>query len=599
MKYKNILLAFTLVLISSLLFSNTFPLPGRNISSSLVLLIVEKDESVFSSGNIGNVKIEGIESINVKFGKKMWEVRYFRLPAGNWSAFVSGDSFPFNVAEHSIVLLPQKGVTYGSADGTVYTKIEDIDEEDRQKAAEDLVSYIDFTSWGGRDFLGFGSIKPTLEEGQNKYQLTLRSEPSGAEIYIDDYYKGLTPLSFLIDEDKHQLRFKLNSYLDNSSYISLHRSTEINAEMKESMALGNKLVYRTLVVPFYSVTGKEDQMSDLLADTLIPVLSGDSRMELRSGNIKWKNSGDVLQPDFSSPELSDIDLIASGLYISGEDGLTVLASLYDVRSETVKAGITWKGSIGLNIFDAVDEISLAFLEEVSRVLPAAGKILIKRNSVVYSGLSSLDRRMENKRFIEKRSQNKNSLMFISGIGGIFISMEATAVGAPSVKEINVGDGPPFLPLSIDYERYINNYFSIGGGLEYLSSNLHLDFESSGEQKYNPSILSLNTNARIIVRGLKSDLVIGLGPVIRFMTKNTVVWEDSGIWEDTVEPVFALGVQWSAGFRLYLNKQITKGPSFLYFGFTDTFPQIYFEYGGSRAGLNSSAIGLYLGGGFMF
>jgi len=61
-----------------------------------------------------------------------------------------------------------------------------------------------------------------------------------------------------------------------------------------------------------------------------------------------------------------------------------------VPCNIIKAGITWTGPIGLNIFDAVDEIFLAFLEGVDKVLPKAGKVLIKRNSTVYSGLSPID-----------------------------------------------------------------------------------------------------------------------------------------------------------------------------------------------------------------
>ena len=154
MNYKMYLLIFIMLVITFPLFSGVFPLPGRDNNNSLVLLIVEKDESVLLSGNISRINLEGQKQSEIKFGKKLWEVRYFRLASGHYNIVLpetvtmSGirSGSPFVVSDNSIILLPVKAVVFQSSDGSVFTRIESINEEDRQKAAEDLVSYMDFST---------------------------------------------------------------------------------------------------------------------------------------------------------------------------------------------------------------------------------------------------------------------------------------------------------------------------------------------------------------------------------------------------------------------------------------------------------------------
>ena len=608
MNKRFFLTVHLLFLYSFLLFPGNFPLSDHNTNNSLVLFILEKDLSVSQTGNIGKLSLEGDRSIDLNFGREMWEVRYFSLPSGTYDAVIPQlekileirKSYPLVVKNRSIVLSPVKAIVFQNDDGSVYTSLKNIDEEDRQKAAADLAGYINFSSWTGRDFLGFGSIKPSLEDNQNKHELILLSEPSGSEIYLDDVYVGLTPQTFLIDESKHQLRFKLDSYVDNVRYISVERPVKLDVVLEKTEIFEDKIFYRTLIAPFYSKDGGDDPMSRLLADTLVPVLEEDLRLELITGDIEWKQYADIIKPDFSKPELSEIDLIATGLYIRGESNLTVLASLYDVRSETIKAGITWTGPINLDIFDAVDEISLAFLQEVDRVLPEAGKVLINTNSINYNGLTPIDARMEVKRFIELRNEKRNILTLITGISGLFVNLKAHDDGAPSDKDIYTSHDPPFIPLVLDYEKYISEYFSIGVGLKYFSPDIIMgSTDSSDSDMYNPSIISLSVDGRIVVRGLVSDLIIGLGPIVRVVTGASVSWEDGGTWEDDIGAVITVGLQWSAGFRLFQNKRISKTPYFLYFGFNNTFPQMFFEPGGSNFGLSSSGISILVGGGILF
>ena len=328
-----------------------------------------------------------------------------------------------------------------------------------------------------------------------------------------------------------------------------------------------------------------------MGDTLIPVLKEDSRLEIITGDIKWNKYSDIIQPDFNSSELSDIDLVATGKFLRGEDKLTVIANLYDVKSETIKAGITWEGSIGLNIFDAIDEISQDFRDEVDKVIPEAGKVLIMRNDIIYSGLSSFDARIERKLQIKNRFSRKHLFSVITGLSGNFIRIETNNPDAPN--DLTTGTGGPYFPILLNYEYNLQSNFAVGIGLELIDGKLTSMPENNS---INPFMISINPSMKLVIRGLKSDLILGLGPSFKFLGKETVSWEDGQIWEDTIGPIFIAGLQLDAGFRIYLNKRANEMPSFIYLGVSEGFLQYFIEPWGNNIGSGSFNIEINIGWG---
>lgn len=235
-------------------------MPRNNSKETLFMLVVRMEKNLPDGTKPGYLVLDGPVKVKIKFVLKEWNTYYLKLLPGKYKASFSGGNSNFkniptselNIPEESIVLFQQR-LAYINNKNEASVYFETVNEEDRQKAAVDLAEYIDFSSWTGRGFIGFGSIKPSLEKKNNKYQLSLKSVPSNAEIFLDDIYIGLTPMTIDIDQSKHQLQFRLSSYEDDIRYISLERSAEITANLQISQSsnnLKNKAYYRTLVSPF-------------------------------------------------------------------------------------------------------------------------------------------------------------------------------------------------------------------------------------------------------------------------------------------------------------------------------------------------------------
>jgi hypothetical protein len=71
-------------------------------------------------------------------------------------------------------------------------------------------------------------------------QITVRSNPSGANIYLDNAYKGLTPLTLVdIPQGSHAIILKLNGYQDWQSSVNVlaGSSTDVSGTLASSPQL--------------------------------------------------------------------------------------------------------------------------------------------------------------------------------------------------------------------------------------------------------------------------------------------------------------------------------------------------------------------------
>ena len=65
-------------------------------------------------------------------------------------------------------------------------------------------------------------------------QITVRSNPSGANIYLDNLYKGLTPLTLVeIPKGSHTILLKMNGYQDwqSSVNVAAGSSTDVSGTL--------------------------------------------------------------------------------------------------------------------------------------------------------------------------------------------------------------------------------------------------------------------------------------------------------------------------------------------------------------------------------
>jgi len=87
------------------------------------------------------------------------------------------------------------------------------------------------------------------------------------------------------------------------------------------------------VAPFVNL-GEEDpqQLSQLLAEILVPAMEEDTRLSIEAGDIGWRQKGAALLPDFQEAEEATLDLIISGQF---QEDFPYL--LYDVQAELEKA----------------------------------------------------------------------------------------------------------------------------------------------------------------------------------------------------------------------------------------------------------------------
>ena len=98
-------------------------------------------------------------------------------------------------------------------------------------------------------------------------QITVRSSPSGANIYVDDSYKGLTPLTLVeIPKGSHSIILKLNGYQDWQSSVNVAAGSSTDVS-------GTLVSATTTTLPQTTPTTEVTQPSPLQTRSPISVIS--------------------------------------------------------------------------------------------------------------------------------------------------------------------------------------------------------------------------------------------------------------------------------------------------------------------------------------
>ncbi len=100
------------------------------------------------------------------------------------------------------------------------------------------------TSWTSSNILSYTvrSITPPTSYGR----IVVTSKPQGAKVYLDNVYRGMTPLSLdRVTADQHQIKLVMAGYQDWSSYVSVSpsRTTTVSADLVSFPAYGSISVY--------------------------------------------------------------------------------------------------------------------------------------------------------------------------------------------------------------------------------------------------------------------------------------------------------------------------------------------------------------------
>ena len=565
-------LYFILILFPWTLIANSFPTPGRKADSSLLGIPTRIDPE---SGNLKatDIIIRGPRRHKMKVSTEEWDIRWFRVSPGSYHLDIGNDDSVIDVLPGIIMVAPVRIVLF-SLEGESALRLEPVDEEDRQKAALNLALFYDFPEWQGRDYIGFGSLRPSVKQVQSLFEATITSNPQGAEIFFDDRLVGTSPLTLTLEGGKHKLLFRGEGREDVTRYIRLEGDADILVELPPAVgSVSEQETYKTLIGSFYPVGETDEQINALFVDTLELVLEDDPRFNLVRSEIPWKHTGTLSQPDFSLLEETGADLVVSGTFLKQGNYLVVQANLYDIQAESVKTGTFWTGDVGLSIFDAMDLIAEKFIGEVDRVLPVAGRVLITRTEIVYGALSDQEQGVNRKQMINRRWQEyPDSLSIQAGIGGA------------KDEDYILSTRTPPIAVAAEWSRDVSSLWQAGaGGIYYIIP------ERPGLE------IEAHSGVRLMFRTLRTDISFGLSGSIQYTPQFSDIW--SG---ENYGSFLSVGLPIDIRFYYYFTDKVDRNPVYFMGNMAFSFLGYRFDLSGreqhgfiSISGLIAFGVGIRL------
>lgn len=330
---------------------------------------------------------------------------FLRVRPGTYTLRTPGlapaDAAPavIQVPAGAVVLAPFKLTRVADA-GARVRRLAPVDAADQEKASAELTDYIDFGRWFGRTAIGFGASIPRLVPEQGNVAYTITSTPSGATVSIDDQPFGTTPLTATLRTGKHLLQLEIPDVALTRTFVTVESAGSIDITLplqarQEVAAARERSQKRTLLLSAFQNMGGPE--TDNLSATFPQVIRGDLRDDTRlvlvdAATLVAQRGGIPGAPDFAEADKLGIDLIVSGYYLAGPDGLLVYAALYDVRTEMARSSITYTGQAGLSMFDSIDAMAADFIAGIGKVLPEVGKKQVDENAGRRAGSSPMRRK---------------------------------------------------------------------------------------------------------------------------------------------------------------------------------------------------------------
>jgi len=580
------------------LAAGSFPRPGNSEEVSLLGVYYQLAPGTGSGELRGNIRvhIDGPDRLSLKLDNSEWDVLWFKVDPGLY-ALTPDENLELSPDLPDTVEVPPSSVVLApfmlerSAGGI---KTRRLNEEVRQRSGTDLTLHIESPQWLRRNLIGFGTLRPALDPETQQFTVDISADPEGAEIYIDDVLAGSAPLVFSLTGGKHRVLIRQDGFEDAVYYVRLEGDAKIDAVLDPAEAgpmEGSTERYATLVAPFVSLAEQNDQLARLFADTLLLTLENDERLDVKPSTLPWVQRDALVHPDFLPLEEVGADLVVSGFFTEEDGVLGIQANLYDVQAETIRAAVTWYGSAGFDIFDAMDEIAAEFAAEVDRVLPAAGRTLITRQETVYSGVDRSESLLNRKKIIRKRWKDRPDTFTLQG--SFTGSLESYLLDDSGfTNEVSSSDGPS-LQLSLSWDRDIAPRLAAGAGVSYTARSVRYDQESDN------SSLSWAATAyagpRLVFRSLRTDILIGMDLLLRYIPQATYHWYDGVDRQADLGSFLSLELPMNVGFRYYFNRRIDTVPVFLSGGLGISFLGYRFDLGGTGfEGMIEPAISLNLG-----
>ena len=497
------------VMLTLLLFAcSSFPEPGPEKNSLLVIpwdirdIAMETGETLFqdylvlqnldapeqilqivtSSGNKSNYRVIAVTPGN-------WQVKSRNLASGENNQTVSPPVLlPLEISANMVYLFPYivTARRYRHDGGRLVGSYMEMRPEVQAAIALDLQDRINFASWTGSSFIGFGSSIPRFSPRLDSYAVSVSSNPGRAEVYINDRKQGQTPLTMELDSGRHYLEVRKEGFSPYRSYLQLDSDTEVQLDLtvlaedssmdtqSESQSALSDLgagiaaprfsTYRLLIDRFVNLGAETDvYLSDLFRTSLQVVLERDRRLEVLDVTNLSASEGEVgnysVLPDFSAATELAADLLISGDFFVDGDAVLVRGCLYDVRKVGVKAAVLYQGEAGIEIFDTIDNMTLEFAGAVDRVLPEAGREIITETELVSASIIETERRIGAKELIKRRSLLNTAWQGSAGLGGILL----TVVNSDDTL-LSAVSGVPF-SAELTWLRMMNSNLalSLGGG----------------------------------------------------------------------------------------------------------------------------------------
>ncbi len=578
--------------------AESFPKPGNSDEVSLLGVYFGRTPELRSQDIKGKFKLgmNGPAELKLSLDDSNQGVLWLKVEPGLYT-IVPADGFnvaagvpdSVEVPPSSVVLAPFRLVR--TTEGAL---AERIDEGNRQFSGLDLANHIDYSQWSDRNLIGFGTLRPTLDHETLHFTVNISADPEGAEVYVDDVLAGVTPLAFSLVGGKHRLMVRSAGFENAIYYVRLEGDAEINAVLQPATETlqSDKERYSTLVAPFVSMNRENDQLARLFADTLLLTLEADERLEVVPSTVPWVRRDALIHPDFLPLEEVGADLVVSGFFAEVNGRLSIQANLYDVQAETIRAAVTWLGTAGFDIFDAMDEIALEFADEVDRVLPAAGRTLITRQETVYSGADRGESLLARKKLIRKRwEDNPNVLSLQGGFGGFMEEYDVNDSGFTTTAGKFEG---PFLPIIFSWEHDIGPSFAVSAGTSFAISSYGGSNDNS-EDREATWMASIFAGPRLVFRSLRADITIGIDLQVQYSPRVTYHWIDGVDRQADVGALLYLDLPMKVNFRYYFNKRIDTMPVFLSGGLGVSPLGYRFDLGGTgQKGMMSTYLFFNLG-----
>lgn len=580
------------------LTAQSFPRPGNDDEVSLLGIYFSRAPETNPGelkGKYG-LRMDGPDQLKLNLDDSDWGVLWFKVEPGIYT-FLPADDFHISQGIPDSVKIPPSSIILApfrltrSADGVRTGRI---DEGDRQRSGRELALHIDYPQWSGRNLIGFGTLRPSLDSETLQFRVSISADPEGAEVYVDDVLAGVAPLAFSMVGGKHRILIRAAGFEDAIYYVRLEGDADIDAALQPAEAGpmdGERERYSTLVAPFVSMSGQNDQLARLFADTLLLTLEEDERLDVVPSAVPWVQRDALIHPDFLPLEEVGADLVVSGFFAEIDGRLNIQANLYDVQAETIRAAITWYGTAGFDIFDAMDEIAVEFAEEVDRVLPAAGRTLITRQETVFSGADRGMSLLARKKIIRKRWEDRPNVFTIqSGFGGFLEEYWLNDSGF--VKDVSKFEGPVF-PITLFWDRDIGPSFAVGAGSS-LALGIYRYNNDPKEDRITWTA-SIFAGPRLVFRSLRADIYLSLDLQIQYSPRITYHWIDGTAHQADVGSLLYIDLPMKIGFRYYFNRRVDTMPIFLNGGLGVSPLGYRFDLGGTgQAGMMETCILFNLG-----